>query len=60
MIAEKTKTKKFPQDGCQMVEVNLIPIKLFHSTVITNLHYNMHTFTIFALILNSVVKTPYS
>ncbi len=26
MIAKKTKTKKFPQDGCQMVEVNLVPI----------------------------------
>jgi hypothetical protein len=50
---KKTKINKFPQHGYQMVEVNLIPIKLFHSIVITNLHYNMHTFTIFVLILNT-------
>jgi hypothetical protein len=46
--------KNSPQDGCQMVEVNLIPAKLFHITITTDLHYNMHTFTIFVLILNTL------
>jgi hypothetical protein len=37
-----------------MVEVNLILVKLFRSIVIIDLHYNMHTFIIFALILNTL------
>jgi hypothetical protein len=36
-----------------MVEMNLIPAKLFHTTVTTYLHYNMHTSIIYALILNT-------
>ncbi len=36
-----------------MVEVKFNPYNLFHITITTNLHYNMHTFTIFALILNT-------
>jgi hypothetical protein len=40
-----------------MVKVNLILVKLFDSIIITNLHYNMHTFTIFALILNTLDST---
>jgi hypothetical protein len=36
-----------------MVDVDLIPTELLHSIVTTYLHYNMHTFTIFALILNT-------
>jgi hypothetical protein len=36
-----------------MVEMNLIPAKLFHTIVTIDLHYNMHTFTISALILNT-------
>jgi hypothetical protein len=36
-----------------MVEVNLIPAKLFHTIITIDLHYNMHTFTIFALIINT-------
>jgi hypothetical protein len=34
-----------------LVEVNLIVAKLFHTTITTDLHYNMHTFIIFAVIL---------
>jgi hypothetical protein len=37
-----------------LVEVDLINVELFHTTVITYLHYNMHTFTIFVLILNTL------
>ncbi len=33
--------------------MNLIPAKLFHTIVTIDLHYNMHTFTISALILNT-------
>jgi hypothetical protein len=35
-----------------MIKVNLILEELFHTTITTNLHYNMHIFTIYALILN--------
>ncbi len=37
----------------QMVEVDLILVELFDTTVTIDLHYNMHTFTIYALISNS-------
>jgi hypothetical protein len=33
--------------------MNLIPAKLFHTIVTTNLHYNMH-FTISTLILDTL------
>ncbi len=36
-----------------VVEVNLILVKLFHPTVTTYLYFNMHTFTISDLILNT-------
>jgi hypothetical protein len=36
-----------------VVKVDLIHAKLLHTNVTTNLHFNMHTFTIFALILNT-------
>jgi hypothetical protein len=37
-----------------MVNVDLITTKLLHIIVTTYLHYNMHTFTIHALILNTL------
>jgi len=37
-----------------VVKANLIHSKLFHTTIRTNLHYNMHTFTIYAWILNTL------
>jgi uncharacterized protein YjaG (DUF416 family) len=40
-----------------VVEVDLILAKLFHIIVTINLHYNMHTFTTFALILNTLKST---
>jgi hypothetical protein len=45
--------KNSPQDGHQMVEMNLIIAKLFHNIITIDLHYNMHTFTISTLILNT-------
>jgi len=36
-----------------MVDVDLIIVELLHITVTTYLHYNMHTFIILALILNT-------
>lgn len=36
----------------RLVEMDLILAKLFHTTIITYLHFNMNTFTIVALILN--------
>jgi hypothetical protein len=36
-----------------MVDVYLIPAKLLHTTITTYVVYNMHTFTIFALILST-------
>jgi hypothetical protein len=36
-----------------MLDVDLIPAEPLHIIVTTYLHYNMHTFTIFALILNT-------
>jgi hypothetical protein len=33
--------------------MDLILVELFHIIVTTNLHYNMHTFTISTLILNT-------
>jgi hypothetical protein len=36
-----------------MVEVDLILIELIHIIVTTNLHYNMHTFIVYVLILNT-------
>ncbi len=50
----KKQNKNSPQDGCQMVQMDLILAKLFHTTITTNLHYNMHTFRFFALILNTL------
>jgi hypothetical protein len=40
-----------------MVEVDLILVELIHTIVTIDLHYNMHTFTIFALILNTSNST---
>jgi len=40
-----------------VVEVDLILAKLFHIIVIIDLHYNMHPFTTFALILNTLKST---
>jgi hypothetical protein len=42
-----------PQDGLQMVEVDLILANLLHTIVIIDLHFNIHTFTTFTLILNT-------
>jgi hypothetical protein len=48
------KTKKnSPQDGCQMVKMDLIHVKLLHTNITTYSHINMHTLTIYALILNT-------
>jgi len=49
-ITKKEIKKNSPQDGCQMVELNLILVELFHIIVTTYLHYNMHTFIISTLI----------
>jgi hypothetical protein len=40
-----------------VVEVDLILAKLFHIIVTIDLHYNMHPFTTFALILNTLKST---
>jgi hypothetical protein len=40
-----------------LVDVDLIHVEQFHSTVTTYLHYNMHIFTIHALILNTPAST---
>jgi hypothetical protein len=40
-----------------VVEVDLILAKLFHITITIDLHYNMHIFTTFALILNTLKST---
>jgi len=40
-----------------VVEVDLVLAKLLHITVTINLHYNMHTFTTFTLILNTLKFT---
>jgi hypothetical protein len=36
-----------------MIKVNLILEELFHTTITTNLQYNMHIFIIYVLILNT-------
>jgi hypothetical protein len=37
-----------------LLKWRLIPVELFHVIVTTYLHYNMHMFTNFALIVNTL------